>query len=1257
MTVVTITEVPGGADGAFAARVGFGDGAEYEVTVTPPGDASGERLLAWYFEEHLRFPFLDRDKERQAVAGLRQYGESLFWQVLGGAAAHDYRRLRERSFDGCRLEVTGSAGFQLLHWESLRDPELEEPLSVRLPVTRRVALLPSKFELPPDQPTLNILLVTARPFGRRDVGYRTISRPLLDALQQASIPVTVDLVRPGTWEALRDHLRDRARRGGSGWYQVAHFDLHGGFSEFGELEELRSAGTLLFAGPRVEAFEGKRPFLFFETAQEGKAAAVPAADVARLLAEHRVPVAVLNACQSAMQDGSEASLAQHLVAAGVPAAVGMAWSVTVSAAERAMPVLYGQLARGADPVAALHAARQALHDDPARRAYFDQDLNLEDWVLPVGYSQQPVPLRLRPMDEAEQAAFYQRQADTGQEPVTEYGFVGRDLDIQAAERLLLAGPDSGELLVQGMAGAGKSTFLMHLGWWWQRTGLVQQVFRFSWEDRAWTAAQIIREIRSRLLSPVEQARADLMPAAAQLEQAAGLLRASRNLLILDNAESITATPAAIPHAIDPAEQAQLHTLLSRLRGGQTLVLIGSREAEAWLAAGSFGENIYPLPGLDPQAASTLTDRILRRHHAQRWLDDEAERQALAGLTELLGGYPLPMTVVLPALAAAAPSRVLAELKAGDPGADPARKIIAAIGYSHGRLDPDLQEALLLLAPFTAVIPSSEALAEYRRFLVEDASAGISGEPDLDGAVAEAVRVGLATPHPQLGGWVQVQPVFPYFLRTRLRDRPALREAADRAHYQLYTRVGPELHQLLTKPGDPQARATGQAYTRAEYANLTSALAWGQRAGQPIRNLVFPLEEYLDQARQETARRKLLDDAIAAYPAPSGEALQLELAGLHGLAGGAAVQQHRLGDARHHHEAELQLRQAIGDNRGQATTYGQLGRVAQEQRRLEEAEAAYRQALDIFLEFGDRHSAAIAYHQLGRVAQEQRRFAEAEAAYRQALDIKLEFGDRRSAASTYHQLGVVAQEQRRFAEAEGFYRQALDIFLEFGDRHSAASTYHQLGQVAQEQRRFEEAEAAYRQALGIYLEFGDRHPPPPPPTISSAASPRRSGGSLTPRRATARPSTSTWNSATGTAQPSPTTISAWLRRTSSASRRPRPPTGRPSTSSWSSGTGTPPPAPTTSSARSRRTSGGSRRPRPPTGRPSTSTRMNLTLDRHLQPPHNSVCCSPRPAGTPMRPASYWTPRSSGTRQPVNGMPVTCGTSSGSARSSDRRPSTS
>ena len=269
---------------------------------------------------------------------------------------------------------------------------------------------------------------------------------------------------------------------------------------------------------------------------------------------------------------------------------------------------------------------------------------------------------------------------------------------------------------------------------------------------------------------------------------------------------------------------------------------------------------------------------------------------------------------------------------------------------------------------------------------------------------------------------------------------------------------------------------------------------------------------------------------------------------HNLAGVAAVQQHRVGDARRHNEAELRLRKATGDRMGQAVTYGQLGRIAIDQRRFEEAETRSLPAepSTSSWEFGDRHSAARAYNQLGRIAQEQRRLEEAEAAYRQALDILLEFGNRHSAARTYHQLGVVAQERRRLEEAEAFYRQALDIFLEFGDRHTAATAYNQPGAVAQ-------GAAAVRE--------------------EAEASP------------TGRPWTSSWSSGTGTCRrhlpqsrrgcagaaaagggrgrPPRQALDIFLGVRGPALRRPRLP-----------------PAP----RRGCESSGGWRRPRPPTGRP-------------------------------------------------------------------------
>jgi tetratricopeptide (TPR) repeat protein len=1059
-------------DGSFQVRVSFGESAEYDVTVTDPADQQAEERLAWYFEKHLRYPFLDKDLEAAAVGQIGDYGRALFAQVFGGAANHDYRRLRDRAFDGCRIEVSGSAGLHRLHWEAMRDPDLPVPLAVRLPVTRRVDALGSRFDPPEPMPTVNILVVVARPDGAGDVGYRTVSRPLLAALRTAGVPVTVDLVRPGTWGALVEHLRAATERHGSGWYQVIHFDLHGAFSHYAPLEEARRQDRLLFAAGALAPFAGRRGFLFFETEQEGKAGPVAAEEVASLLAEHRVPVAVLNACQSAMQDASEAGLAQRLAEAGVPTAVGMAYSVTVTAAAQAMPVLYGRIADGAELTAAVHAARRELFDRKARQGYFGQLLDLEDWMLPVMFAQRPLSLGLRPMTGKEQADFYEQAAALGDEPATEYGFVGRDLDIQAIEHRLLAGQESNQLLIQGMAGAGKSTLLAHLAWWWQHTGLVRQVFRFSYEDRAWTSAQIVREIRARLLPAAGHAQADAMSEQAQAEQVAALLRATRHLLIIDNAESITAAPAAIPHALTPAERDKLKGLLARVRGGRTLVLLGSREPETWLTATGTGPGSYPLPGLDPQAASTLVERILERHHAAGYLKDPAERGALQELITLLGGYPLPLTVVLPVLSVSPPSAVLAELKAGGPGADPAGLIGRAIEYSHGKLDPALQDSLLLLAPFTSVIPG-RAMDIYRYLLLETAAVQELGPVDLPAALDQAVAVGLAAPHPQLDYLVQVQPVLPYFLRGRLHDRPALQAAASQAHYKLYYQLAKELGDMLRTPESPQHLATGQAATRAEYANLTTALAYGLSTGQPVDALIDALDTYLRQTQQHETRRQLLDDAIAAYPEPVSSFQQTELAFLHEFAGIAAVDQRRLDGARTHEEAAIRLLEAAGNRKRQGALYHVLGIIAQEQRRWDEAEASYRKALDIFLEYGDQPRAAVTYGELGVLAQERRRWDEAEASYRKALDIKLEYGDQPRAAGTYHQLGVLAQEQGRWDEAKASYRKALGIFVEYGDQHSAAGSYHNLGAIAQKQRRWDEAEASYRKALDIYLEYGDQ----------------------------------------------------------------------------------------------------------------------------------------------------------------------------------------
>ncbi|MFL6463023.1 MAG: hypothetical protein ACJ73N_01255, partial [Bryobacteraceae bacterium] len=57
-----------------SAEVSFDGEAGYLTTLENPFSEADERRLEWYFEEHLRRPFLDQIKAEQTKASISQYG-------------------------------------------------------------------------------------------------------------------------------------------------------------------------------------------------------------------------------------------------------------------------------------------------------------------------------------------------------------------------------------------------------------------------------------------------------------------------------------------------------------------------------------------------------------------------------------------------------------------------------------------------------------------------------------------------------------------------------------------------------------------------------------------------------------------------------------------------------------------------------------------------------------------------------------------------------------------------------------------------------------------------------------------------------------------------------------------------------------------------------------------------------------------------------------------------------------------------------
>jgi hypothetical protein len=227
MAVIRIRELAG-EQGSPNAILSFEHGEEFPITISNPFAEGEEEQLAWYFEEHLRFPFTRNVQAKAAADSINTYGEALFGQVLADREAYAiYKDYLQAGLNKLQVEIAGSPQFHALHWEAIKDPTLLHPLALQATMVRKNLKHSTIRASVQRSPTIKLLIITARPHGKQDVGYRTISRPIVETLRQANVPVQIDILRPGTYKALENHLRQTSARFGEGYYHVIHFDLHG----------------------------------------------------------------------------------------------------------------------------------------------------------------------------------------------------------------------------------------------------------------------------------------------------------------------------------------------------------------------------------------------------------------------------------------------------------------------------------------------------------------------------------------------------------------------------------------------------------------------------------------------------------------------------------------------------------------------------------------------------------------------------------------------------------------------------------------------------------------------------------------------------------------------------------------------------------------------------------------------------------------------------------------------------------------------
>ena len=808
--------------------------ATIQFALTPPE----QEELRWYMEDYLTRPeSAEGIQIGQIEQGMKNRGEELYRKVL--AANMDTQAVwfavREKLAD-LRVEITtGIAEAASIPWELMRDPQSDSAIALRVQSFVRVQSNPnlSFVPVPPaEEGRLRLLYVVCRPGGRNDVELRAVANRLLQDLGQDLARFDITALRPPTFEQLQKELTDAKQAGRP--FHIVHFDGHGVYEDLSKTalaDWLKAISPLMLGGNN----SGKHGYLLFEhPGSQENMRPVSGAELGNLLHDTGVPVLVLNACQSAMHEattgvaaeqtdsadapskprssrGNEAqtaciseppnvgcyasasgsaapnvhdevraigSLAQAVIDQGIPAVLGMRYSVFVVTAAQYIGQLYAALAKGRSFGEAASESRKHLALNPDRWVGL-QPRPLQDWFVPVVYEAMPVHL-LPPKAAAPGLDLNRPQLDPAQTNpalrryVPDTGFVGRDETLLQLDRAFDQHPI---LLLHAYAGQGKSATAVEFARWYAQTGGLGPhpvVLLSSFESHT-DLTDVLNQIGQVFAKDLRDARTEwhaLNDNAVRRSLVLQVLRQIPVLWIWNNVEPVAGFPTGTESAWTPAEQANLADFLKQINMDKAtrakVLLTSRRDEQEWLGG-------IPHRVATPRMRNSDAARLARSLGNER----QITREEIADWQPLLDychGNPLTLRVIVrQAIRMQLSGResianFVEAIRSGEQaiedtderqGRDKSLGASLDYGFRHAFKDDELPIiALLHLFQGTVEVAALALMGKAGDHALPELKG--KTKADLTGVLDRARDSGLLT---RLGGtWYTIHPALPWFLR-------------------------------------------------------------------------------------------------------------------------------------------------------------------------------------------------------------------------------------------------------------------------------------------------------------------------------------------------------------------------------------------------------------------------------------------------------------------------------------------------------------
>lgn len=190
--------------------------------------------LRWYLEDFAQDSPLDISKAEPVSGALAEYGGKLFDALGLGQLEKAFDQSPSTIIINVQDPVHESKVPEML-WESLEEKKIwstTQGICTAQAIVRRASQGKPRLRTRVRQ-SFNILYVVARPIMKVDkyIDHRLLSKSIvetIDAIKRYSAEVQLQIVRPGTWEALYEHLNEaRSATDQQGYYDLVHFDMHG----------------------------------------------------------------------------------------------------------------------------------------------------------------------------------------------------------------------------------------------------------------------------------------------------------------------------------------------------------------------------------------------------------------------------------------------------------------------------------------------------------------------------------------------------------------------------------------------------------------------------------------------------------------------------------------------------------------------------------------------------------------------------------------------------------------------------------------------------------------------------------------------------------------------------------------------------------------------------------------------------------------------------------------------------------------------